>query len=170
MDGTITMKTINRIIIICFIIFFSNGCGQAHEQDLAINWFENNKAQIIDIKNRILEHPNIERIQPGKKMKYIKNIENFSETDTTFYEEIEQIAIEYGIQIISVYRDYDDPGKKLIAVSFAIISVGIVGSGHLVSVDYILSEELVDAYKKESDNGNQIFPLSEKDWYVVISS
>jgi hypothetical protein len=116
------------------------------------------------MKNIILKHPNIERIEPNMNLEYVSKFGEFNDSDHLLYKQISIQMKEMEIVRIVVSRSRNvKEYSSLLSVRFDIYSVGILGGrGKTISIEYIPDEELLNLLKKRENIIIQ--SLNKKDW------
>jgi hypothetical protein len=165
-DGTYTMNPISKIIYCIIFLLFLCNCSNTDEKTSAIHWFNNHKTQIIELKNELLQHPNVHWINPSLTLKEMYKEGELTAEDCLFYEHTVKKMNELDIRIVSVFREKNKMDGDLLSVSFKIKDVGggILKSKYAVSIQYILNDKVINTFKP-----NEIYPLNEKEWFVTIS-
>lgn len=163
------MNIINKLLFCFSIALLLGSCTEQYDLNTANEWFNTNELKVIQMKNAILKHPNIKRIEPNMNLEFVRKFGEFNDSDHLFYNQISIQMKEMGIVRIVVSRRLNENKYgSLLSVSFHVYSVGLLGGrGKTISIDYIPDKEFLNLFKKQEHINIQ--PL-KKDWYIVEST
>ena len=157
--------TIIRYIVVIFISIFQGACASEIDNfDKAKDWFNINQREVTEIKDTLLQYPNIKRVDESLGLKFTPVYGEFSKQDSLIYQTLIEKNRRLGIKNIAIVRTGNSKKGKLIAISYTLYSRGFIPSGYAVSVEYILSSQLIERNKKE---GVGFESLNASGWYVI---
>lgn len=151
------------------ILAMSIGCadGSVSTVPEAKVWFVQNAHQFIEIRDLLLEHPNIRRVEDGTYPDF-REYAPFSAADHAAYAKIERLMTVLKINHVTVARERNQGSGHLISIRMNLYARGFLGDGQAISVSYILSQNLIGRYSKPGGD-TRAYALSLPDWYVVAS-
>jgi hypothetical protein len=162
----IIMNQIINVILLLLLLLFPNTCGGGvKDKDDAVEWFKKNEDELNQLVDKLLAHPNIERVE-DMRMDLIPKYGAFSDSDLKTYNEILKAINRLGVIAVIVSRRGNTPPDDLIGIEMLLKSKGLsIGGGYALSVGYMPDAEFVK--KAIDDYGEKYYPLGSKDWYVI---
>lgn len=133
----------------------------------ARDWFNMNKKVVIEIKNNLLKYPNIKSISTHDDYFNNERLQYgvFSEKEKLYYKRVVFLSKQHGFSQVLVFREKGLSNGKLIGIRFILYSIGFVGKGKAICIEYIINN---DGYIDILQSENNIFPLDENNWYIVL--
>ena len=153
------------ILVICFSVLV--GCDGRNPKmtiEDGKEWFQENKMELLELRELLLKRPVIKRVTPDMSHKYIKNYNEFDLVDRIVYNYLEERCRALKIHTISSWRS--SKNSELLGMDFVIDRHGIAVSGCSISIEYNTNEKSIKSVK---DSGNVVEDLDIVDWYIVYS-
>lgn len=164
-DMTIMSRIINAVLLLLLLLFPNRCGGPVKDKDDAVEWFKKNETELIQVVDKLLAHPNIERVE-GDDMDFNPKYDDFSDSDLKTYNEILKISKRLDIIAVIASRRENAPSDDLIGIEMLLITKGLsISGGYSLSVGYMPDTEYVK--KVVSYYGEKFYPLGSKDWYVI---
>ncbi|MEX1221541.1 MAG: hypothetical protein WEA82_05460 [Idiomarina sp.] len=156
------IRTISFILLLALLT--QVGCADKVESKESVaTWFAENQAEIVELRDTVLSHPNIKRVESAE-MEFVSSYGEFSKDDLEAYKTVLQQSQDLGIKSISVGKKGAALSGKLINVSMVVISKGITGAGYALAIEYIPDSGYIELAKEH----NILFsPLTLENWYLV---
>jgi hypothetical protein len=167
------MTALIRTIIIFILFIFLQGClgNGVKDTDSAIEWFNENRKIVIDIKDNLKKYKDIEYIQGT--IDYAEwQFKKFTKQELAYHDEVLSLGKEHGFSSVIVFRgeSSENKGKEDLCIRFNLFSrINFIRESkyQFISVEYILG---FDKYlSKSKENGDLVIPLDVADWYVIAA-
>ena len=145
-------------------------CVHAYGADMSLErgkaWYAENKEKLMNLQCRVLQTPEILRVEPGLSIRDIPNGEKFTPDVLQTYNELLAKCNTLSIKNIAISRKLNSSFGQLISVRYVLDSGGLsVSGGKSLSINFVPDDTLVPRlFRKPEDVW---LPLDEKGWYVV---
>ena len=157
------MKII-KLFLLAMLLSQTACAKSVKNMDEANEWFENNKLELVSIKDVLIKHPNIKRVDTELRLKFVPKYADFTDQDFKIYDDLLEKCKQLGIKNISIIRRGNSSDGDLITVGYTLFSEGFVNNGYAISTEFIPDESFLDKAKK---HGLVHIPQSIESWYLV---
>lgn len=160
------MQRASRVAV-AIAVMTTIGCadGSITTTDEAESWFARNDRGFIQIRDLLLEHPNIRSVGGSIDDARYREFAPLSVADDAAYDVITRLMADLKIRHVKVSRRRNQLSGDLIGMSMNLYSRGIIGRGRGINISYIVSQKYLDNLAN-SGYGIRLRALPLTGWYV----
>lgn len=127
----------------------------------ALVFFKKNRDRIIGMNDVLLQHRNIEWVQPSFPLDLIPYNKNMSSEENHVYKKLNDECRVLGVWRIASFRK----NGNIVSISYTLYAKGILtGSGRSVSIEYVPNAKKIGERIWQNES---VMPTDMEHWYIV---